>query len=289
MATSPPAAVCPARRVVHRGHAEPAVKQRLGRVVARLDGFQQRHRIFGLVRRVKRFGEHGGGGSPRPSRTTRSSACSPCSWNRYDWAWCCRRTGPPRRPRRGGPRADPGDRPPARRRRPLPGMASSWPSASPPPCGPASRGRRAAARPRRRRRRPRRTIGARLVRQGLQDLGLTSSCWPSASPLHLAGNLATLFDLGAATGSPACVATLSSTCCARDVDRAPRPPACRYARLLPGIAVGAVRLLSSSSSAASWCATTSPAPATPTARSRSSSPCSAGSSSSPGSCCSPLS
>src|SRR5215212_4878536 len=62
MATSPPAAVGPARRVVHRGDAEPAVKQRLGRVVARLDGFQQRHRTLGLPIAVfKRFGEHGGG------------------------------------------------------------------------------------------------------------------------------------------------------------------------------------------------------------------------------------
>ncbi len=38
------------------------MKQRLGRVLARLDGFQQRHRTLGLPIAVfKRFGEHGGG------------------------------------------------------------------------------------------------------------------------------------------------------------------------------------------------------------------------------------
>ena len=48
--------------MVHRGDAEPAVKQRLSRVLARLDDFQQRHRALGLPIGVyKRFGEHGGG------------------------------------------------------------------------------------------------------------------------------------------------------------------------------------------------------------------------------------
>ena len=59
---SPPTAVGPVRAVVHRGDAEPAVKERVARLLARIDGFQQRHRVLGLPIAVfKRFGEHDGG------------------------------------------------------------------------------------------------------------------------------------------------------------------------------------------------------------------------------------
>src|SRR5215207_1746864 len=62
MATSPPTAVGASERVVHRRDAEPAVKERVARLLARIDGFQQRHRVLGLPIAVfKRFGEHGGG------------------------------------------------------------------------------------------------------------------------------------------------------------------------------------------------------------------------------------
>ena len=61
-AVGPPShARAPPRPVVHRGDAEPAVKERLARQLARLDAFQQRHRTLGLSIAVyKRFGEHGG-------------------------------------------------------------------------------------------------------------------------------------------------------------------------------------------------------------------------------------
>ena len=59
---SPPTAVGPRSGWYTGAVREPAVKERVARLLARIDRFQQRHRALGLPIAVfKRFGEHGGG------------------------------------------------------------------------------------------------------------------------------------------------------------------------------------------------------------------------------------